>query len=337
MSDDEDDYEYDYGSDEDQDSGNEDGDDDELIEIENSFYEGDDYIKEDPRRAVELFEKVVELETARGDDVTWRFKALQKLVKVHFNLKEYSKMIGRYRDMLVYMSEVTRNECTESINVILDTLLSATDPHVLSEMYEITLEALKSAKNERLWFNTNLKLAKLYMESNKINEAERILQQLKKSCQLSDGSDDMSKGSLLLEAYCLEIQLCSATRDATRMRRIYPNTLNMNDVVADPRIMGLIREEGGKMYMSEGQWIDAYNELYEAFRNYQASGNVRAKTCLKYVVLASMLGLTDINPFDAREAKVRNEVMLSEMILHLMSAYTVIVFTLFVHVSFRCG
>lgn len=32
---------------------------------------------------------------------------------------------------------------------------------------------------------------------------------------------------------------------------------------------GLIREEGGKMYMSEGQWIDAYNELYEAFRNYQ--------------------------------------------------------------------
>jgi COP9 signalosome complex subunit 2 len=79
----------------------------------------------------------------------------------------------------------------------------------------------------------------------------------------------MSKGSLLLEAYCLEIQLCSATRDAARMRRIYPNTLNMNDVVSDPRIMGLIREEGGKMYMSEGLWIDAYNELYEAFRNYQ--------------------------------------------------------------------
>lgn len=55
----------DYGSDEDQDSGDEDGEDDDLIEIENSFYEGDDYIKEDPNRAVKLFEKVVELETAR--------------------------------------------------------------------------------------------------------------------------------------------------------------------------------------------------------------------------------------------------------------------------------
>lgn len=260
----------DYGSDEDQEDGNEgDEEDDELIEIENSFYEGDDIMKENPQYAVELFEKVVKLETSRGDEVIWRFKALQKLVKVHFILKEYIKMIQRYRDMLIYMSEVTRNECTESINVILDTLLTATDPHVLSEMYEITLEALKSAKNERLWFNTNLKLAKLYMDGDKISEAERILQLLKKSCQNSDGTDDMSKGSLLLEAYCLEIQLCSATRDAARMRRIYPNTLNMNDVVSDPRIMGLIREEGGKMYMSEGLWIDAYNELYEAFRNYQ--------------------------------------------------------------------
>lgn len=281
----------DYGSDDDQGSGDDEEEDDDLIEIENSFYEGDDYIKEDPKRAVELFEKVVELETARGDEVTWRFKALQKLVKVHFNLKEYTKMVGRYRDMLVYMSEVTKNECTESINAILDILLAATDAHVLSEMYMITLEALKSAKNERLWFNTNLKLAKLYLDSDKFTEVERILELLKKSCQLSDGTDDMSKGTFLLEAYCLvggrswiithdypltcsfiqEIQLCSATRDAARMRRIYPHTLNMNDVVSDPRIMGLIREEGGKMYMSEGQWIDAYNELYEAFRNYQVS------------------------------------------------------------------
>ena len=257
----------DYGSDEG--LSDEGGEDDELIEIENSFYEGDDCIKDDPRQAAELFEKVVELETARGDEVVWRYKALQKLVIVHFNLKEYAKMISRYRDMLIYMSEVTKNECTESINAILDALLSATDPHVLSEMYEITLEALKRAKNEKLWFSTNLKLAKLYMDSNKISEVERILVTLKKSCQNSDGSDDLSKGSLLLEAYCLEIQLCTATRDTARMRRVYPNTLNMENVVSDPRIMGLIREEGGKMYMSQGQWIDAYNELNEAFRNYQ--------------------------------------------------------------------
>jgi len=71
--------------------------------------------------------------------------------------------------------------------------------------------------------------------------------------------------------------------------------------------MGIIREEGGKMHMSEGNWDEAYNELYEAFRNYQEAGNARAKDCLKYVVLASMLALSDINPFAAREAKVFSE------------------------------
>ncbi len=47
-----------------------------------------------------------------------------------------------------------------------------------------------------------------------------------------------------------------------------------------------------------------YNELNEAFRNFQQAGNnSRAKTCLKYVALSSMLSKTAVNPFDGREAK----------------------------------
>lgn len=206
--------------------------------------------------------------------------------------------------MLVYMTSVTRNECTDAINAILDSISSATDVSVLSETYEITLIALKSANNERLWFNTNLKLARVYLEADKLSEVERLIAVLKQSCQLPDGSDDIGKGTHLLEVYCLEIQLCSVTHNVARMRQIYPRTMNLNAAVADPRIMGIIREEGGKMQMAEGNWDDAYNELYEAFRNYQEAGNTRAKDCLKYVVLASMLALSDINPFAAREAKV---------------------------------
>ena len=56
MSDDEE-YEYDYGSDDydqdDEEGGNE--VEDELIEIENSFYEGEDLIKDNPEGACELF------------------------------------------------------------------------------------------------------------------------------------------------------------------------------------------------------------------------------------------------------------------------------------------
>ena len=227
-------------------------------------------------------------------------------------------------------------------------------------MYEITLEALKTINNERLWFNTNQKLAKLYLDANKLHDVDRLIADLKKSCQLPDGSEDPNKATYLLEVYFLEIQLCTATDNRLRFRDIYPKTLNLKTAVSDPRILGVIREEGklvsvvnvsmdrpelyttpfvirsllftwvhrqykvhtisnistltmlhgispsgGKMYLDDSNWMEAYNEFYEAFRAYQVAGNPRAKDCLKYVVLASILALSDINPFAAREAKVR--------------------------------
>ena len=107
--------------------------------------------------------------------------------------------------------------------------------------------------------------------------------------------------------------------------------------------MGIIRECGGKMHLSEGSAKDAYADFFEvrrvyesgwsrvlslrfgaddarvptvsdratfkhnlqAFKNYDEAGSTRRIQCLKYVVLASMLMEQDyINPFDSQEIKV---------------------------------
>ena len=59
-----------------------------------------------------------------------------------------------------------------------------------------------------------------------------------RSCQHEDGKDDASKGTYLLEVYALEIQLCTATKNSSRMKEIYPKTLKLDAAIADPRIMG---------------------------------------------------------------------------------------------------
>ena len=74
MSDEE--YEYDYGSDAEYDYGSdqENGDNDgnnAIIEIENSFYEGEDLKQSKPLDAIAMFEKVVELEKRHGDIIKW--------------------------------------------------------------------------------------------------------------------------------------------------------------------------------------------------------------------------------------------------------------------------
>lgn len=105
------------------------------------------------------------------------------------------------------------------------------------------------------------------------------------------------------------------------MKRIYPQTMNLNAVINDPRVMGIIKECGGKMYMSEKKWDKALIELNDCFKFYQESGNIRAKDMLVYVILASMLCNSEINHTDSREAKVyKSDPKISAMIA-LRSAY----------------
>ncbi len=83
--------------------------------------------------------------------------------------------------------------------------------------------------------------------------------------------------------------MCEKINDLRRLKRVYLKTMNLNTVINDPRVMGIIKECGGKMYMSEKQWGKACEELNECFTYYQESGNARAKNILIYVILASML------------------------------------------------
>jgi hypothetical protein len=74
-------------------------------------------------------------------------------------------------------------------------------PHLpWQEFYETTLKALQEAKNDRLWFKTNLKLGKLWFDMQEYGRLQRIIRELHRSCQNDDGSDDLKKGTQLLEA-----------------------------------------------------------------------------------------------------------------------------------------
>ena len=104
--------------------------------------------------------------------------------------------------------------------------------------------------------------------------------------------------------------------------------------------MGVIKECGGKMWMGErkslgscveksihdiliipgisrtGNWEKAYQDFYESFKQYDESGSTQRIQVLKYLVLATMLMGSDINPFEAQETKpyVRLPVAMRQLI-----------------------
>ncbi|OBS71190.1 hypothetical protein A6R68_00269, partial [Neotoma lepida] len=193
---------------------------------------------------------------------------------------------------------------------------------LLQEFYETTLEALKDAKNDRLWFKTNTKvtfafvppfeewLGKLYLEREEYGKLQKILRQLHQSCQTDDGEDDLKKGTQLLEIYALEIQMYTAQKNNKKLKALYEQSLHIKSAIPHPLIMGVIRGKfglerkcGGKMHLREGEFEKAHTDFFEAFKNYDESGSPRRTTCLKYLVLANMLMKSGINPFDSQEAK----------------------------------
>uniref|UniRef100_A0A8C2L1F0 COP9 signalosome complex subunit 2 n=1 Tax=Cyprinus carpio TaxID=7962 RepID=A0A8C2L1F0_CYPCA len=286
MCDDEEDYDLEYS---------EDSNSEPNVDLENQYYNSKALKEDDPKAALSSFQKVLELEGEKGE---WGFKALKQMIKINFKLK--------------------------SINSILDYISTSKQVFsmdLLQEFYETTLEALKDAKNDRLWFKTNTKLGKLYLEREEFGKLQKILRQLHQSCQTDDGEDDLKKGTQLLEIYALEIQMYTAQKNNKKLKALYEQSLHIKSAIPHPLIMGVIRECGGKMHLREGEFEKAHTDFFEAFKNYDESGSPRRTTCLKYLVLANMLMKSGINPFDSQEAKpYKNDPEILAM-TNLVSAY----------------
>ncbi|KAL8152897.1 LOW QUALITY PROTEIN: hypothetical protein V2J09_010657 [Rumex salicifolius] len=270
------------------------------VDIENQYYNSKGLVETDPEGALEGFAEVVRMEPEKAD---WGFKALKQTVKLYYRLGKYKEMMESYREMLT--SAVTRNYSEKCINNIMDFVSGSASQNfeLLQEFYQTTLRALEEAKNERLWFKTNLKLCKIWFDMGEYGRMNKILKELHKSCQKEDGTDDQKKGTQLLEVYAIEIQMYTETKNNKKLKELYQKALTIKSAIPHPRIMGIIHECGGKMHMAERQWAEAATDFFEAFKNYDEAGNYRRIQCLKYLVLANMLMESEVNPFDGQEAK----------------------------------
>ncbi|XP_023337931.1 COP9 signalosome complex subunit 2 [Eurytemora carolleeae] len=272
------------------------------VDLENQYYNSKALKETGPKAALESFQRVLDLEN--GEKGEWGFKALKQMIKINFRLDNYDEMMRRYKQLLTYIkTAVTRNHSEKSINSILDYISTSRQMELLQNFYETTLDALRDAKNERLWFKTMTKLGKLYFDREEFNRLARVLKQLRQSCQTDEGEDDLKKGTQLLEVYALEIQMYTAQKNNKKLKALYDQSLHIKSAIPHPLILGVIRECGGKMHLREGEFEKAHTDFFEAFKNYDESGSPRRTTCLKYLVLANMLMKSGINPFDSQEAK----------------------------------
>jgi len=154
-------------------------------------------------------------------------------------------------------------------------------------------------------------------------KAQNMLKTIHQSCRTKDGQDDkIGKGSELIDIYALEMRIAFETKVKAKTKELYNATKDLRVDVKNPKSQAIIRECWGKMFGDDGQWPKAYAEFFVAFQTYLEAGqSTLAKKALGYVVIASMLAGTGLNPFDAREAAVflKDEAM--QPVINLRKAY----------------
>ncbi|KAF7302625.1 PCI domain-containing protein [Mycena chlorophos] len=301
---DDEDYGFDY-------SDGDDGNEAETADVENMYYKAKSKKEDNPEEALKEFRAIVDQEEEKGD---WGFKALKQSTKLLFlGLKRPTDALKTYTELLTYTkSAVTRNYSEKSINNILDYVGGGkggvgvvVDVDVLEQFYQVTKKALEEAKNERLSVKTNLKLAKLWLDRKEYVRLSKLIRDLHgATTEGGEGEESQSqRGTQLLEIYALEIQMYNETRNHKKLKEIYNATNAVRSAIPHPRIMGVIKECGGKMWMGERQWNRASEDFFESFRNYDEAGSPQRIQVLKYLVLANMLTGSEVNPFDSQETK----------------------------------
>jgi COP9 signalosome complex subunit 2 len=263
---------------------------------------------------------------------------MKQLVKLQLRTGNGDEMMRHYNRLLECISEgnVSPNAVEKGINGMLERVASLLqgggaggsssstaaggggpdssfmDPQKLAlAVYDATLRVFHpstgACPNERLWFKTNLKYGQLLYEMNETTKLQRVLRDLKITQQLNESSmgESSNSGSSTqsMEIYALQIQLYSRQKDNKKLREVFSKAMAVRGGIPHPRTLALIQELGGKMHMAAKEYEAAGKTFFQAFKSYDEAGDPSRLRCLKYLVLASMLHASSINPFDSQEAR----------------------------------
>ena len=92
----------------------------------------------------------------------------------------------------------------------------------------------------------------------------QVLRDLHQATAGTDGEDIAQKGTQLLEIYALEIQMYNETKNYKKLKEIYNASNSVRSAIPHPRILGVIKECGGKMWMGERRSYYLCTQIYAA-------------------------------------------------------------------------
>ena len=278
-----DDDDFGFGSDEFGSDNN-----DENAEIENKYYYAKSLKESNAQQAIQNFKEITEGE--------FEFKSKKQIYKCLLVLKKDAT--NELKDILGFSKTLMPYYFEKSINNLIDfTCQHASTNDAISLL--LTIVELCANDNIRIWSKCHLKLAAFYLAQRNYKPLPKIFKQLQQA--INESSE--SQATQALEVAALEIQYYSETKNNRKLKELYTKTLTIRSAIPHPRITGIIREAGGKMFCQQKDFDGARREFFESFKNYDEAGAYERIRVLKYLVLCNILSSSRINPFQSPETR----------------------------------
>lgn len=240
------------------------------------------------------------------------FRALVDMGDIERASTEFQAALNYYKDILVPQNLFAEKNFYKIVdaaigsNFGIDFVISAYDST------ENMFEELNSVNLQKLIFKINKRYSQFLLDQIDKSLDDSLLKRLSLvasrmhecCCTTSDGKDDIrNKAPQLAEVYALKLRICILCNNFTILRSLVEKALVVCTGTSPPRVLGVVKECAGMVAIADGLWSRARECFFDAFVNFNEAESPQRVTCLRGLVLASILDFSTISPFDSPEAR----------------------------------
>lgn len=278
---------------------------------------------DDKAAAIRELKLVVDKSEDNEENNEWRFKACKQIMKISVDIQDYDGALQQLSKLIELLPKVSRIYSEESLIKIVMNYSIVGDNLFVTSLYDMitkyTLES-SSGSNDRLFLKISLSKLNYFLENGDYAKCPPLIKSINE--KLAQVSEAMMK-SYVLEAIACEIEYESHMSNVNllKLNQLYRKSLKITTAVTHPKILGTIRESGGKVSFYRGDYEKARTEFYECFKNYDEAGSSKKKKILKYLTLCSLLTGNEFNPFESQETQTYAQLPEFSNLLLLMQSY----------------
>ena len=226
------------------------------------------------------------------------------------------------KDLLEFSPKVSKNYAEDFLTKIVNLFSSDGNADFMSKLYDILLGENYASKldGERLWLKISISRLNVLRDCGRYEEAYPLIQNLKgKLDTLPETTRNLYNSEVI--AAEMEYYLRQNELDIGILDELYKKGSRIIAAVAHPRIIGVIRECGGKVSFHKGDYEKARVEFYECFKSLDEIGSPLKNRVLKYLGLCSILSESSMNPFESQETQSYSQLSEFTNILSLIENY----------------